>query len=201
MNVNLRKSLDFALLKLNSSIGRCKKATSLSYWSDFIRLRDEYRCVVCKSNSSLSAHHIVRKSFLPEATFQTGNGITLCRGCHKDVHRGFNGKANFALPMDAQCGEKIDILTELFDVLANDAIERERINDDYYFLSDQILSKFKILQSFDSSMIVKGYRIEQASLIWHQSPNVMRKAIAEANGIDIPNNLMISRDGMFIRFE
>jgi hypothetical protein len=114
-----KKEIDSALKKLTSSIvAKRKQTTCLSYWSHFIRLRDGYRCVVCKSSTSLSAHHIVRKSFLPETTFQTGNGITLCRLCHKEVHKGFNGRVNLGLPMDAQDGEKINILTELFDVLA-----------------------------------------------------------------------------------
>ncbi len=196
------KETDMALKKLNSSILADRKYTTcLSYWSSFIRQRDGYECVVCKSDTSLSAHHIIRKSFLPEATFQTGNGITLCRICHKEVHKGFNGRADFNLPMDAQGSEKINILTELFDVLANDAIKRNVINDDYYFLSDQVLSKFKMLQSFDPFLYVQGYRIEQASLIWHQSPSGMRKLIAEANGIDIPDDLMIARNGMFIQFD
>ena len=51
------------------------------------------------------------------------------------MHSGFNGRARFYLLMDEQVGEKINILTELFDVLAIDATERELIDYDYYFLS------------------------------------------------------------------
>ncbi len=197
-----KEDINLALEKLNSSIEEKRKpATCLVYWSRFVRLRDGYQCVVCKTKKALSAHHIVRKSFLPEAACQTGNGITLCRTCHKEVHAGFNGRADRNLPMDAQGGEKIDILTELFDVLAVNAVARKLIDDDYYFLSDQVLAKFKLLQSFDADLPVKGYRIEQAALIWYQSPSVMRKAIFEANGLNLPNDTLLERDSMFITFD
>src|SRR5690349_8596450 len=74
--------------------------TCLRLWSEFIRLRDGNRCVACHETKNLSAHHICRKSFFREARFLTGNGITLCRTCHKEVHAGFNGKPDMSLPMD-----------------------------------------------------------------------------------------------------
>jgi hypothetical protein len=55
---------------------------------------------------------------------QTGNGITLCSTCHADAHRGFNGRADLGLPMDAQGGEKIELLVDLYGALFADVCAR-----------------------------------------------------------------------------
>lgn len=105
------ESIDAALVRLQAAISagfntdRC-----LRRWSEFIRERDDHRCVDCHSYQKLSAHHICRKAFLPEAKYETGNGITLCRECHKGVHRGFNGRPDLFMPMDEQGGEKLDYM-------------------------------------------------------------------------------------------
>lgn len=70
----------------------------LRRWSEFIRARDGHRCVDCHSRRRLSAHHICRKSFLAEPQFETGNGITLCSACHREMHRGFNARPTFHCP-------------------------------------------------------------------------------------------------------
>src|SRR5438132_13843361 len=84
------KAIEKALVDLQRSVSTRK---SLSYclqlWSRFIRVRDGNRCVVCHSRHVLLAHLIVRKSFMGEARFQTGNGITLCRRCHREPHQVF----------------------------------------------------------------------------------------------------------------
>ena len=82
----------------------------LRRWSAVIQARDSYRCVLCGSVERTAAHHICRKSFLSEARFLTGNGITLCQPCHREVHAGFNGKPDLSEPMDAQGGQKIETL-------------------------------------------------------------------------------------------
>ncbi len=92
----------------------------LRLWSNFVRMRDGNMCVKCECKRDLAAHHIFRKSFLSNAQFEPGNGITLCRKCHKQVHGGFNGKPDMGLPMDAQGGEKAeDISTMLEFLVAN----------------------------------------------------------------------------------
>lgn len=57
--------LDAALRRLDNAVLN-NRSTSYCHrlWSQFIRLRDLHRCVVCDSPHRVSAHHILRKSFL-----------------------------------------------------------------------------------------------------------------------------------------
>lgn len=111
----------------------------------------------------------------------TGNGICLCVDCHKEAHEEFNGRADLQLPMDAQGGEKIEIMTDLYGELCRDAGEQGLLRDDYYYLSDSVLCKFKIFQGFDPFTHFPGSRIEQAHLIWLQTPLNVRNALLMAN--------------------
>jgi len=120
---------------------------------------------------------VCRKSFLPEAKFQTGNGITLCRDCHREVHGGFNGRRDLQQPMDAQGGEKIDMMERLYGALCEDARERGIMRDDLYFVGDTVLARFKMFQGFDPWTPFPGCRIEQAHLIWRQCPQHTLKAV------------------------
>jgi hypothetical protein len=164
----------FELAVANSlSQGQC-----LRLWSKFIRERDAHRCVDCHSAAGLSAHHICRKSFLPEAMYQTGNGITLCRACHRDPHKGFNRRPNLDEPMDAEGGEKLDMMERYYAILATDGIERGILNDRFYFLSDNVLAKFKMFQGFDYFTTFPGTRLQQAHSIRASPPqNIMRALI------------------------
>lgn len=163
----------------NRSIATCHKI-----WSHAIRTRDNNRCVSCHSTNGLSAHHICRKSFLPSARFNPGNGITLCSKCHRVAHRGFNGRPNLHQPMDMQGGEKIDILCNLFYLLIDDARSRKILGDEFYFLSDHTIQVFKRLQGFAFQTDFPGCRLEQAALIWHQTPLAQRNALLLANGVE-----------------
>ncbi|HEJ8099794.1 TPA: HNH endonuclease [Serratia marcescens] len=199
MGNEFKNKLNVKLMRLHSSIDNQRaNKTCLRRWSEFIRFRDGYRCVVCHSMSRVSAHHICRKSFLEEAKFYTGNGITLCIDCHKVAHKGFNGKADYNQPMDAQGGEKIEIMLELYGELINDAYERGLLCDEYYFLSDLVLCKFKLLQGYDPFSSFPGTQLEQAYLIWRQCPLPMRNAILEANGFSATTDYLLP--GMTIRY-
>jgi hypothetical protein len=180
-------NVEAALARLDAAVtGDASDQRCRRRWSEFIRIRDDNRCVDCHSRHRLSAHHICRKSFLPEAKYQTGNGITLCWDCHRQTHQGFNGRPDLSTPMDLQGGEKIRIIERLYCILADDAKERGRLQDDLYFLSDQVLAKFKLLQGFDWATPFPGSRVEQAYLIWAQAP-LDRLGIAEANGFPMIN--------------
>ncbi len=114
-----KQKTDEALFKLNRSIMNERKvSTCLSLWSKFIRHRDGQKCVKCGKKERILGHHIIRKSFLPEAQLMTGNGITLCSDCHKYMHEKFNRKPDISKPMDAQGGEKIEVITALFNISA-----------------------------------------------------------------------------------
>lgn len=178
-----KEELSNKLKKLDKAVRRDRSQSwCLKLWSEFVRARDENRCVSCKKHERLSAHHICRKSLLPEAKYMTGNGITLCDECHRHVHQGFNGKPDLSLPMDTQNGEKIETLTSLYKLLLDDAVKRCILSDKHYFLSDQVLCKFKLFQSYDPYEYFPGVRLEQAYLIWNSAPLTIRNRILEANG-------------------
>lgn len=155
----------------------------LRRWGEFIRERDGHRCVDCHAREHLAAHHISRKCFLAEAQFQTGNGITLCEACHREMHRGFNARPNLSLPIDAQNGEKLELMERLYSILADDALERGLIREEFYFLSDRILALFKRMQGYDAAVSFPGSRIEQAYRILAEGELATRLAIAGANGV------------------
>jgi hypothetical protein len=82
--------------------------------------------------------------------------------------------------MDAQGGEQIERLAVLYAMLYDDASTRGLLRDDFYFLSDSVLSKFKMFQGFDPYWEFVGYRIEQAGRIWNQSPFNTLSAVLNA---------------------
>ncbi len=163
----------------------------LRRWSEFIRERDGHRCVDCHSRHHLSAHHICRKSFFAAAQFQTGNGITLCSTCHRELHRGYNARPDLSLPVDAQGGEKLASMERLYSILTDDAVERGLMQERFYFLSDEVLVSFKRMQGYAPSTYFPGSRIEQAYLILAEGELSMRRAIAEADGLPMTDQPLL----------
>jgi hypothetical protein len=94
--------------------------------------------------------------------------------------------------MDAQGGEKRDLATELFGLLLFDARDRGMLRDDFYNLTEQIIQKFKFAQGIDHSLVFPGGPIEQAYLVWKQTPRHVLKALLGANGISLPNDFIQS---------
>lgn len=180
------QELELALTRLELALagGRSRKWCR-RLWSKFIRLRDGYRCVICDSSERVAAHHVCRKSLLPEAEFQTGNGAALCFRCHGEHHAQFNGTPDPRLPMDAQGGEQIERLAVLYAMLCDDAHTRGLLRDDFYFLSDSVLAKFKMFQGFDPNLEFAGYRIEQARSIWNQCPFNLLSSVINAQELRI----------------
>lgn len=181
------EQLDKALVCLNNAVS---KGRSTAYchrlWSSFVRLRDLRRCVVCHCSDRISAHHILRKSFLSGARFESGNGITLCLSCHKEIHGTFNSRPDLQQPMDAEGGENIEKMVDLLGYLAADASERGMLSDKYYFLSDQYIDTCKKLQGIKKEVQFPGTRLEQAYWIWRQTPREVLEAILSANGFELP---------------
>lgn len=182
-----KEDLDRALHRLFTAVAlQRSRFYCLKLWSAFVRLRDGGCCVLCSGSEGVSAHHIVRRSFIPQMQFETGNGISLCRSCHTEPHRAFNRKPDLLLPMDCEGGENIELMMRLFGTLAHDAAERGLMRDDYYFLSDNALRTFKTFQSIDPDLAFPGCRIEQAALIWRQTPRGMLNAILRSESIQLP---------------
>jgi hypothetical protein len=78
--------------------------------------------------------------------------------------------------MDAEGGEKIDAMERLYAILAQDAKERGILRDDFYYLSDDVLARFKLFQGFDYDAPFPGTRLQQAFLIWSAPPQHMLRA-------------------------
>lgn len=195
------------MLNIEDALGRLHRAIAadkprkrcLTLWSDFIRLRDGYRCVDCHSKNNLAAHHICRKSFLPVGAFDTGNGITLCKECHQRAHLGFNGRVNFALPVDAQGGEKLELMERYYCILLQDAIERDTLTDEHYHLSDSFLNIIKRMQGYGPRVTLAGTRLEQVNRMLASTEQPLRDALAAANGLSAPSSF--SRSGLFFTFD
>ena len=194
--------LDAALMRLVHAVSNGRTVDHCHrLWSRFIRLRDGGRCVACHSCSPTSAHHILRKSFLAQARFETGNGISLCRECHADMHAEFNGKPNMDLPMDAEGGESIERMVNLLGYLASDGDDRGLLGDRYYYLSDNYLRTCKKFQSIDPDLQFPGCRLEQAYWIWRQTPRATLTAILRANGVRLPENFIQTGPISLFQFE
>lgn len=184
--------LDNALHALENAVAQNRgRKHCLRLWSTFIRLRDKKRCVLCgHSRGYLYAHHIIRKSFWKQTQYQTGNGITLCQTCHKEPHAGFNRRPDLKLPMDAEGGEKIDLLTGLLHALIIDASQRRTFKEEYYRFDDHALQTFKKLQSIPIETEFEGSSLEQAYAIWNQTPRGMLKAILGSMSVTLPEDFI-----------
>lgn len=192
--------LDEALRRLENAVS---KERSVAYchrlWSRFIRARDLHRCVACHSTHQVSAHHLLHKSFLDCARYETGNGISLCHACHSELHSAFNGRPDLGQPMDAEGGENIENMADLLGYLAADAQGRGLLSDKYYFLSDRYLETCRRFQGIDAGAKFPGVRLEQAYWIWRQSPREVLRALLSANGFTLPKNFV--QIGPFALFE
>lgn len=198
MTANI-EAITLKLGKLDAAIASgASRKQCLRRWSEFIRERDGHRCVDCQSRFGLSAHHICRKSFLNIAEFQTGNGITLCRSCHRAMHQGFNGRPDLSLPVDAQNGEKLHRMERLYSILTDDAVERGLTREEFYYLSDELLNGFKRMQGYVWASF-PGARIEQAYLILAECEYGIRKSMAKAEGVPVPD-LPLLPGGMYLVF-
>lgn len=55
-------------------------------WAYKVKKRDGFKCVICGSDEDIQAHHIIPVFFSEEHKYDIGNGVTLCKKCHKAVH-------------------------------------------------------------------------------------------------------------------
>lgn len=56
-------------------------------WREMVLLRDDYTCTRCGATTDLEVHHIKSFADYPELREALDNGVTLCKGCHKAVHK------------------------------------------------------------------------------------------------------------------
>ncbi|MEA1937188.1 MAG: HNH endonuclease [Patescibacteria group bacterium] len=62
-------------------------------WRSAVFERDNFTCTECKQKGGdLEAHHIESFKKYPKRRYKIDNGITLCRLCHKELHKKQNKK-------------------------------------------------------------------------------------------------------------
>lgn len=58
-------------------------------WRDSVFKRDDYTCQDCgQRGGELNAHHLLGFKRYPKYRYEVDNGITLCKKCHKNRHKG-----------------------------------------------------------------------------------------------------------------
>lgn len=70
-------------------LDRIRKSTEYKKWRKSVLERDEYTCHNCgiKKRIGMRVHHKYQFSIFPEIRMSEKNGITLCKECHKEVHK------------------------------------------------------------------------------------------------------------------
>lgn len=64
-------------------------------WSLAVLHRDGFKCVMCKTDKNLTAHHIRPKKQYPDLKYVFSNAVTLCGSCHNKTH-GFDSLHKFS---------------------------------------------------------------------------------------------------------
>lgn len=65
-----------------------RKCEDYKKWRIDVFNRDFFTCQCCgQVGGILNAHHIKEFSKYPELRFKVDNGITLCKSCHKEIHK------------------------------------------------------------------------------------------------------------------
>ncbi len=178
--------LNLKLTKLQRAVeaGR-SRSYCLSKWSEFVRSRDGHRCVNCEQTSGLSAHHIFRKVLAPPAQYDPGNGISLCRKCHKECHAVFNRRPDLNQPVDAEGGEKLALMERLYSILYQDSQERGLDFEPFYSLNHLVIANLKKMQGYSTDTFFPGSSLQQAFTILATCESQTRDAILAANGFTV----------------
>jgi hypothetical protein len=73
---------------INNGFNQSKERRTSEYhqWRNSVIKRDK-KCVVCGKDKELHAHHIKPFAKYPELRTVLSNGITLCKTCHRKMHR------------------------------------------------------------------------------------------------------------------
>lgn len=85
MFILIKNDLD----KRNLSYFNYEERRSYTYkkWKENVLERDNYTCQKCGTQSNLVVHHIIPFSQNKNLRFDTNNGITLCKECHRKEHK------------------------------------------------------------------------------------------------------------------
>ncbi|GAC1674387.1 MAG: hypothetical protein NVS9B2_23810 [Steroidobacteraceae bacterium] len=159
----------------------------LALWARFIKARDAYRCVNCNSDTGIQAHHIFRRAAYQYGMLEPGNGITLCRQCHRKVHAAFNGRPVFSEPLNARGGDDQNEIAYLYGILHDDAARNGLEQDEFYYLADHMLDFFVKYQGYGKyrQLVREGRmsRIRFAHEAWRAAPENWYSYLGEVVGL------------------
>ena len=80
---------------LISEIQRIRGSIESKLWRESVFERDGWICQKCSiKGGRLHPHHIENFADYPEVRFEVDNGITFCKGCHKEFHKIYGFKNN-----------------------------------------------------------------------------------------------------------
>lgn len=155
----------------------------LRLWSRLVKARDGGRCVNCEATTGIQAHHIIRKIRLPAGALDPGNGITLCRDCHRWIHARYNRKPDLTKPMSAAQGDDQDEWAFLFGRLVEDAGANGLAEDEFYYVSDETLHFSAAYQGYEDLLeaVHEGTmsRVRVIHEIWRWMPQQFYTDLAE----------------------
>jgi 5-methylcytosine-specific restriction endonuclease McrA len=67
---------------------KLRKSLEYKNWRRLVFTRDNFTCQYCgQIGGELNAHHIKPWKDYPELRYEIDNGITLCKFCHKELHK------------------------------------------------------------------------------------------------------------------
>ena len=83
---------NMSLAKGGDGLLENRKYPGLNRWTRLVKESDGYKCIMCdyqgaKKDGIMEAHHVIPKVSNPELATEVFNGVTLCKPCHKDIHR------------------------------------------------------------------------------------------------------------------
>jgi hypothetical protein len=77
---------------------RLRQSTRYITWRNKVYKRDRWTCQKCGKkcrSETIVAHHKKNFLYFPKLRYNISNGVTLCRSCHKKVHKRIGAKNRF----------------------------------------------------------------------------------------------------------
>ena len=80
---------------ITSENKKIRNSLEMSLWREAVFARDNWTCQKCgESGGYLHPHHIFNFAAYLDLRFAIDNGITLCKECHKKLHKKYGRKNN-----------------------------------------------------------------------------------------------------------
>lgn len=75
---------------------RIRRSLEYIIWQQKVFKKDYWTCRLCGyKGKDIVAHHLKLFSEFPELRFSIDNGITVCRSCHKKIHKDIGENTKF----------------------------------------------------------------------------------------------------------